>query len=301
MTAITTPGAVASILALVAVALHPALETDLWRAERPVILAAASLLLVLALVLRAAGAGRPRRAAAWLLAGGALVVVAAAGGDGVRGHVGTLSLVPGQSRGNFAEVGPAGRSLGLRPLPFAVTLDRVQVGGGAVLAFSGRPGTVEVTAERAVGFGGFRFGAPRLTPTGGAARLVVAVSDGQATQMAEVAPGRPGRVGALTITLQEYFPDFALDEGHPFTRSAEPRNPGALLTVERAGQTWRVFVLQAVPGLHRVEELGRSFALVETEPEMAVELAVHREPLAPLLLLGVVSAAAGVALGGRTR
>src|SRR3989304_2863191 len=56
-----------------------------------------------------------------------------------------------------------------------------------------------------------------------------------------------------------------------------------------------------MPGLHRVEELGRSFALVETEPEVAVELAVHREPLAPLLLLGVVSAAAGGALGGRAR
>ena len=49
-----------------------------------------------------------------------------------------------------------------------------------------------------------------------------------------------------------------------------------------------------MPGVHRVEEIGRSFALIDVEPEMSVEIDVHREPLAALALLGALLVLAAV-------
>jgi hypothetical protein len=136
--------------------------------------------------------------------------------------------------------------------------------------------------------------------TGGPARLRVAASDGTTTQVADVSPGAPGRAFGLAIALAEYFPDFALDENQrPFSRSAEPRNPAALLTVARGGEGHRVFVLQSMPGVHRVEGLGLAFSLLEVAPERAVAIAVHREPAALAVLAGALLLAAGVALSYR--
>jgi cytochrome c biogenesis protein len=107
-------------------------------------------------------------------------------------------------------------------------------------------------------------------------------------------------VGELSLTLEEYFPDFALDEQRqPYTRSLDPKNPAALLSVESPRGRFRVFVLQAMPGVHRVEELDRSFALRGIEPEASVEIAVRREPLALGVLLGGLLVLAGVVLAGR--
>ena len=101
----------------------------------------------------------------------------------------------------------------------------------------------------------------------------------------------------LTIALEDYFPDFALDDQrHPFSRSREPRNPGALLAVESPRGPFRVFVLRSMPGVHRVEALDRSFALRAIEPEVSAEIAVHREPLAAVALVGTLLALAGVVL-----
>jgi hypothetical protein len=115
--------------------------------------------------------------------------------------------------------------------------------------------------------------------------------------VADVAPGAPGRALDLTIALEEYFADFALDDKQqPYSRSSEPRNPAALLAVGKGGQTYRAFVLQSMPGVHRVEPLGFTFSLLEIEPERRAEIAVHREPAAPGVLLGAVLLALGVAL-----
>jgi hypothetical protein len=164
------------------------------------------------------------------------------------------------------------------------------------LALPGRSGPVELTPWRAVAFGGYRFARPSATTTGGVSRLRVAASDGASTQVADVSPGAPARAGALTISLEDYFPDFALDDQQrPFSRSAEPRNPAALLTVERGGQAHRVFVLQSMPGIHRVEGLGLAFSLLEVEPERKAEITVHREPAALAALVGALLLSAGVA------
>jgi hypothetical protein len=56
-----------------------------------------------------------------------------------------------------------------------------------------------------------------------------------------------------------------------------------------------------MPGVHRVEPLDRSFALRAVEPEVSVEIAVHREPLAAVVLLGAILALAGVLLDRRPR
>ena len=112
-----------------------------------------------------------------------------------------------------------------------------------------------------------------------------------------MAPGAPGRAGDLTIALEQYFPDFALDDRQqPFSRSAEPRNPAALLTIEKGGRAYRAFVLQSMPGVHRVEGLGLAFSLLEIEPERTAEIAVHREPAALAALVGALLLAVGLAL-----
>lgn len=301
MTVLARPGVVASLLVAAAVLLHPAVQTQSWLRERDAVLAAVLLLVAIALVLRAVAAPAPRRLATTLLAAGAVLVVGAVGTDGLRGHRGTLSLVPGQSRTHFEEIGPDGRSLGLRPFGFTVGVDRSMPGAALALILPGETDTVVLTPGRAVSAEGFRFSRPRVVPTGAVARLRVGISGDGEDVTVDVTPGRPAQAGGLTIALEDYFPDFALDDQRqPFTRSREPRNPGAVLAVESPGGTFRVFVLRSMPGVHRIEPLDRSFALRAVEPEVSAEIEVHREPLAAVALLGALLALVGVALDRRT-
>ena len=298
MSALARPGVFAAILAAAALALHPATGAARWLPGQPAVLAALLLLAALALVARAAGASE-RRLGAVVTAAGAVVLVGALGIDGLRGHHGTLSLSAGASLGNFEETDSQGRSLGLRPLGFVIGAERV-TGARVDLAFSGGRAPAGLTPGRAVAFGGTRFARPRATTTGGASRLRVAASDGARTLVADVAPGAPGRAGDLTIVLEQYFPDFALDDRQqPFSRSMEPRNPAALLTIERGGRAYRAFVLRSMPGVHRVEGLGLAFSLLEIEPERTAEIAVHREPAALAALVGALLLAVGLALSFR--
>ncbi len=307
MSALARPGTVASVLTAAALVLHPGLGASRWLPWHEPVLAALLLLVALALVGRAVAA-REVRLGAWLTASGVMLIVAALGADGLRGHHGTLTLAAGQSGGNFEEEGPDGRPLGLRPLGFGIGVEGIlDAGPGAeaargrvALALPGHSTPIELTPERAVAFGGYRFGRPLVTATGGAARLRVAASDGVKTVVADVAPGAPARAGDLTVALEEYFPDFALDEKQqPFSRSPEPRNPAAVLSVARGGQAYRAFVLQSMPGVHRVEGLGLAFSLLEVEAERAAEIAVHREPGAAVALAGALLLLAGAALSFR--
>jgi hypothetical protein len=300
MSGLARPGVLASILAASAVSLHPALGASRLLPAHRAVLAALLLLAVLGLGARAASA-RERRPGATLAAAGAALLLGALAVDGVIGHHGTLTLSPGQSRGNFDEAAPDGRSLGLRPLGFPIGAERVSAAGASsprvALALPGRSVPVELTPDRSVAFGGYRFARPATSTTGAVARLRVAASDGVATQVADVSPGAPGRAFGLTLALEEYFPDFALDETRrPFSRSDEPRNPAALLTVARGGQGHRVFVLQSMPGIHRVEGLGLAFSLLGVEPERSVAIAVHREPASLAALAGALLLVAGMAL-----
>ncbi|MCG6922431.1 MAG: hypothetical protein LJF15_15315 [Acidobacteria bacterium] len=295
MTALGRPPIVVGLLATAALVLHPAVRTQEWLPVRPAAVAALLLLTALALVARALVAPGPRRLAARLLAGGAVLVLAGVGGDGVLGHRGRFDLVPGQARTHFDEIGVEGRALGLRPFGFSVGLEGLEPAGGAALVWSDSSERAVLTTERAAGHGGYRFGRPRTVPTGGAARLRVGISGGGDDVIVDLAPGRPAQAGDLRVTLEEYYPDFALDEQRqPFTRSLEARNPGAVLLIESPRGSFRAFVLRSMPGVHRVEEIGRSFALIDVEPEMSVEIDVHREPLAALALLGALLVLAAV-------
>jgi len=287
VSALARPAVVASLLLAAAVALHPSLGAAAWMPERDLVVAALLAATAVAFLVRAATASDAERPGAALVALGAALVVGALAYDGVFGHHGRLELGVGEARGHFDESGPGGQSLGLRPLGFSIGVDRVLPDGAVDLAFSNLGGVFPLRPDRAATYGGYRFASPRSAPTGGVARLRVSVSDGTRTSFADVFPGRPGEAAGLEIALEQFFPDFALDERQqPFTRSLEPRNPAALLSVRRGGETHRAFVIQSMPGVHRVEPLGASFALVEVEPERAVEMAVHREPAAPVALAG---------------
>jgi hypothetical protein len=302
MSVIARPGVLASVLAATAVALHPALRASRLVPGHEAVVAALLLLCALGLAARAASS---RRADAGVAAVGAAVLVGALAADGVLGHHGALSLAPGRTQANFEEASPGGRSLGLRPLGFPVGVERVSDGPGGPRVALALPGTgagVEVTPGRSAAFGGYRFARPAVTSTGGVARPRVSASDGTRAEAVDLAPGVPGRVFGRAVALEEYFPDFALDESRrPFTRSAEPRNPAALLVVEQGGQAHRVFVLRSMPGIHRVEDLGLAFSLLEVEAERAIALAVHRQPAAAGVLTGALLLGLGAALSLRTR
>ena len=299
MSALGRPAVVASLLLAAAAALHPALGASAWMPGRDLVVASLLAAAALAFAVRAFVARDAERPAAAFAALGAALAVGALAFDGVSGHHGRLELGAGQARGHFDEEGPGGQALGLRPLGFTIGVDRVLSDGATQLVFSGVPGVYEARADQAVPYGGYRFARPRSAPTGQASRLRVSVSDGKSTSFADLAPGRPGEAAGLEIALEQFFPDFALDERQqPSTRSLEPRNPAALLAVRRGGETHRAFVIQSMPGVHRVEALGASFALVEVDAERPVTLDVHREPAAPLALAGGALLALAVLLFG---
>jgi hypothetical protein len=255
MRRLASPGLAAGCAILLAAAIHPALPSP---ARPPLVaVAALALLLALALALRSGGPG-PR-----LVGVGALAVVAALAADGVRGHRGTLTLEVGQGARAFEEEGPEGRSLGLRPLGFDVVLTRLDPGGAVVLR-TGEGATIAPRARHAASHAGFRFAVGTGPGAAEPSVLRIAIAGPAGSHAVEVASGEPATADGLQIALERYFPDFALDANRqPYTRSEEPRNPAALLRVTRGSQTWRVFVIQAMPGIHRPEGLDRVLTLTE--------------------------------------
>ena len=275
---------------LLAAALHPALTAFLHPPLASI--SALALLLVAGLL-----AG-PRDPGGRLIGVGAFAVALAIGYDGLRGHRGMLTLEPGQGTQSFEEEGPEGRSLGLRPLGYGVVLERVDPDSGAVLK-AGDGATIAVRPGRAASHGGFRLG---LSAHGAGAEptLRIAVAGAGGSSMVEVAPGTPATVDGLRISVEQYFPDFALDEKQqPYSRSAEPRNPAALLRVTRGEKAWRVFVIRAMPGIHRPEGLDRVLSLVDAVASEAVTLRVSREPAAAVALGGMIVMALGMAWAAR--
>jgi hypothetical protein len=295
--ALAAPGFTASVAVVTALLLHPAgyVVTRRWPSPTA-LLAATALLLVLSLLTRARGL------AAVLTALGASAVILAVGYGAVRGHTGSVTLGMGRGARVFEEEGPGGRGLGFRPFGFDLSLEAVGSGGEATLEAvwgDGRRTRTRVEPDRAARLGGFRLGAPR-SEAGEAALLHLAVSGKDGVRSVDLAPGEPTRSGDLEIALERYFSDFALDErNQPFSRSAEPRNPAAVLQVRRGDRAWRIFVIRAMPGIHQQEGLGATFSLVSVEPATTVTLTVAQEPAASLAGLGLVLVAAGLGLGVR--
>lgn len=298
MSVLRSPGWIAALAALLAAAAHPGLRAAGWSPSGSAAFSAVALLLVLSLV--AAAWSRP---ADRLAALGAVVVLLAVGYDRVRGHAGALALQPGQGSRTFDEEGPGGRPLGLRPFGFDVRLDALE-GEAPTLSFlegESVRATQRVTREQVASYGGFRFASPRAA-RGEAAALRLRVTGDSGPQEVVVTPGESARTGGLVIELERFFADFALDEkGKPYSRSAEARNPAALLVIRRGKQAWRVFVIRALPGIHRQEGLDFTFALLDVEPLVSVQLVVAREPGGVVAGAGLVVLAAGLALGGRVR
>jgi hypothetical protein len=278
------------VLALaLALLVHPWLRLSDRFPEGRLMLAVLALALVASLVLSS------RTLAESLVAGGAVLVLFGLGYDAARGHRGSLALAPGQASHLFEEEGPVGASLGLRPLGFEVRLEGMEDG---VLSL-GAPGeTGRVGPDRGWSHGGFRFAQPATGPTGEASRLRLAVTMGGDSRDVDLLPGETTRVGDLEIALERYFADFALDgKGEPYSRSPNPRNPAALLRVQSPKGRFRVFVIRALPGIHQQPGLSASFSLQAVDPQLAVQLAVVREPLALLCLAGVLLGALGIGLG----
>ena len=277
---------------LLAAALHPALSRVLHPPLASI--SALALLLVAALL---AGARDP---GGRLVGAGAFAVALAIGYDGLRGHRGTLTLEPGQGAQSFEEEGPDGRSLGLRPLGYGVVLERVDPDGGAVLK-AGDGATIAIRPGRAASHGGFRFGVSARSGGAEPSALRINVAGPQGSSVVEVRPGTPVTADGLHIDVEQYFPDFALDKKQqPYSRSSEPRNPAALLRVTRGAKAWRVFVIRAMPGIHRPEGLDRVLSLTDVVVSEAVTLRVSREPAAAVALAGVTVMALGMAWAARS-
>lgn len=276
---------------LLAAALHPALS----RVLHPPLVSISALALLLVAGLLAG----PRDTGGWLVGVGAFAVALAIGYDGLRGHRGTLTLEPGQGAQSFEEEGPDGRSLGLRPLGYGVVLERVDPAGGAVLK-AGDGATIAIRPGRAASHGGFRFGVSARRGGAEPSALRIAVAGPQGSSVVEVRPGAPVTTDGLHIDVEQYFPDFALDKKQqPYSRSSEPRNPAALLRVTRGAEAWRVFVIRAMPGIHRPQGLDRVLSLTDVVASEAVTLRVSREPAAAVALAGMTLMALGMAWAAR--
>jgi len=267
-------------------AVSPDLPFQEWQPTVGGVVAGLTALFVVALLDRRA----PRR----LVAVGAATFALAVAYDSVRGEEGTMTLAQGQGTRTFDEEDAGGRALGFHPLGDAVVLEAIEPDGTVVLAETDAKRRARVSPRGAAAVAGYRVGAPQRVATGGA-RLVVRVSGGAEGDVT-LREGEKGRAGDLDITLTQYFPDFALDEKQqPFSRSDVPRNPAALLGVTRGTASWRVFVIRAMPGIHRPEGLDRTLALVDVVADEGVRFSVHREPAALLAGLGLLVAAIGVA------
>jgi hypothetical protein len=287
------PATLAVLTSVLAIAVHPAAALLAGQPHAPVATAALALLVVVAFVARAVSGGGSDR----ILALGASALLAALAADGVRGYRGSLTLRSGQGANRFEQEGSRGRPAGLRPLGFEARLVRASP-GEALVAFTPPGREVVVTPQRGVSQGGLRLADPVTVPSGDAERLTIVLDGDRGPRTVDLEPGLPSRSGDLDLEVERYFPDFALDERQqPFSRSLEARNPAALLRVTRAGRAFRVFVIRSLPGVHRVDELGLSFALTAVVPETATRLDVFHEPFALaagvgglLLLAGAVVA-----------
>jgi len=276
---------------LLAAALHPAWPPAL---HPPLVTTSAlALLLVISLLVGARDPGER------LVGAGALAVALALGYDGLRGHRGQLTLEVGQGTQSFEEEGPEGRSLGLRPLGFGAFLERVDADGGTTLKVENGP-AIAVRPGRAASYSGFRIGAVGHAEAGEPAALRLAVAGPQGSTVVAVRGRAPVEADGLQIAVEQYFPDFALDQKQqPYSRSSEPRNPAALLRVTGGAQSWRLFVIRAMPGIHRPAGLDRVISLTDVVASEAVTLRVSREPAAPVVLAGLALMALGLAWGAR--
>ena len=81
----------------------------------------------------------------------------------------------------------------------------------------------------------------------------------------------------------------------PFTQGAQ--EPPQLTSV--SSESWRLFVLRTMPGIHQAEGLDRAVTLLSVVPGRALRLSVHQQPAARLVPVGLVLLAVGLAL--RTR
>ncbi len=288
MSRLGAPGVVAGLAVAAGLVASPLTGLALRLPAGDGVLAALLLLLVAALVARAA------KAPELLLATGVLVAASALGYDAVRGHRGTIRLAPGEGTTTFDETGRRGRAVGLRPLGAPIALKQTTADGDVILDVAGQERVL--TRASALPVGPYRLGRARTMMTG-AARLQLSVtSPAGRRDLVALDAGTPASADGLEISLESYFPDFALDgRQQPFSRSDAPKNPAALLRVRRGGQEWRLFVIRAMPGVHRPEGLADTIRLEAVEPETAVEIAVDQEPAGPLAAVGLLLAAAGLA------
>ena len=169
-------------------------------------------------------------------------------------------------------------------------------------ALPGQPRRGRSPQTRPVGSEGSVSVGRGLTPTGSASGLRVSVSGGGADQIVEVFPGRPTPVGDLRVGLEEYFPDFALDEQRqPYTRSCEPRNPGPSSSSRARRRASACSCSRRCPACTGWRRSTARSRCSRFSRGVAVEIDVSREPLALGALLGALVILAGVVLGGRTR
>jgi hypothetical protein len=293
--ALASPAGLATVTLLFATAAHPAFDLSTLGSSAPLALPLLALLFALAVVLAARAGGL----AAGLIALGITLALAATGYDALRGRSGRLTLRPEQGTQTFEEEGPGGAVLGLRPLGFDLRLEKMAA-DGATLAISGPAGVrpaVSITPRQAVAEGGLRLGWREYDD---APLLALSLSRGADRLDFELSGTAPASVDGAAIQLVRHFPDFAMDaRNQPYSRSAEFRNPGALLEVRRDGRTWPVFVLGSVSGpqqFNQITALDWTFDLASMTREQRLSLGVHREPAGLAVAVGVGLALVGLAL-----
>lgn len=106
---------------------------------------------------------------------------------------------------------------------------------------------------------------------GGWAGIRVRVSDHEleSHRVFDAEIGSPTALGdtGLTLTAEQFLPDFVMDEGEIHNRSSEPHNPAALVAISEAGAAdYRGWIFAAMPGIPPYPHPEYRVVLVEGIP-----------------------------------
>ncbi|MEI6126320.1 MAG: cytochrome c biogenesis protein ResB, partial [Pseudomonadota bacterium] len=133
---------------------------------------------------------------------------------------------------------------------------------------------------------------------GGEVILRVSSNDNPQGREYRASPGKSFRIenSDAEVWLDDFVPDFAMNEqGKPFSRSDQPRNPAVSLRVLRSGkETQRSWVFKNYPDFHKKSSESYEFKLIDCTPREYTGLQVTRDPGVLFVWTGCLLLVAGI-------
>lgn len=105
------------------------------------------------------------------------------------------------------------------------------------------------------------------------------------------------KVGAYTVKVNDYFPDFGLDDGKPVSRSSEVKNPGVVLEVSGPdGKAFKNWYFVMYPEMEFDPTTPVKVSTAEMTIAATTGLQVKKDMGIPVIWLGLLVTSLGVCL-----